>query len=258
MSAGRLLRPAIAGLAMTAALIAFVPMAVAEDLSSLQAAFLRGDYTGIVQEARRLDRQGGKLSEGVLYLWGISAFKLDHPEEGRQALDRLVAERSGSRWRVPALLALGQSWEEAGQDDEALKAYETLLTGEGASAYFSQAAFKLGRVQMRLGLWQESRSTLNSLVQRAPQSPEAAAARDLLGQGSFYYCVQVGAFSSEANAGRLAGELKRRGHEPEISRTELEGKEIFRVRIGRFQRRQEAEAELKQLREEGFPGRVFP
>jgi len=234
------------------------PVFAAEDLSSLQASFLRGDYTGVVQETRRLDRQGGALSDGALYLWGVSALKLDNPEEGRQALDRLIAGYSGGQWRAQALLALGQSWEEAGRDDEALKAYETLLDGAGSGSYFPQAALKLGRVQMRLGLWQEGRSSLNTLVQRAPQSPEAAAARDLLGQGNFYYCVQVGSFSAEPNAERLAGELKRRGYSPEIVRGTLEGKTFYRVRVGRFPGKQEAEAELKRLREEGFPGKVFP
>ncbi len=229
---------------------------IAEDLSSLQAAFLRGDYNGVVREAHRLDGQRGSLTDGVLYLWGISALKLDNAEEGRQVLGRLVAEHSDSRWREQALLALGQSWEEAGRDDEALKSYKALL--ENSGSYFPQAQLKLGRVQMRLGLWQESRSTLNSLVRRAPQSPEAAAAQDLLGQGSFYYCVQVGAFSSESNAQRLASELKRRGYSPEISKAAPEGNTVFRVRLGRFNSRQEAEGELKRLREDGFPGRIFP
>ena len=256
MRARRLLRPAMAGLAMTVGVFSFAMTVAAEDLSSLQAAFLRGDYNGVVREAHRLNGQRGSLTDGVLYLWGISALKLDNAEEGRQALGRLIAEHSDSQWRAQALLALGQSWEEAGQDDEALKSYKALL--ENAGSYFPQAALKLGRVQMRLGLWQESRSTLNSLVQRAPQSPEAAAARDLLGQGSFYYCVQVGAFSAEPNAERLANELKRRGYSPEISKATLEGNPISRVRLGRFNSRQEAEGELKRLREDGFPGRIFP
>lgn len=224
----------------------------------MQAAFLREDYRGVVQEARRLDHQGRALNDGVLYLWGVSALKLDNPDEGRQALSRLITGHSGNPWRAQSLLALGQSWEEAGQDDEALKAYQDLLAAEGSGSYFSQAALKLAKVQMRLGLWQESRSTLNSLVQRVPQSPEAAAARDLLGQGSFYYCVQVGAFSAEPNAERLTAELKRRGYSPEISRTTSEGRELFRVRVGRLSSRQEAEGELKKLREDGFPGRIFP
>ncbi len=245
-------------LAMTVGLLFMTAIAGAEDLSSLQASFLRGDYTGVVQEARRLDRQGGTLSDGALYLWGMSALKLNSPEEGRQALNRLIAKYTGSRWRAQALLALGQSWEETGRDDEASKAYQSLLETEGSGSYFSQGALKLAKVQMRLGLWQESRSTLNSLVQRAPQSPEAAAARELAGHGTFYYCVQVGAFSAEPNAERLAGELKQCGYASEISQGTMDGKTFYRVRVGQFQSKEEAGTSLKKLREEGFPGRVFP
>ena len=241
-----------------AALLWPVSPATAEDLTALQASFLRGDYAGVIQEVRHREQQGKPLSDGTLYLWGVCALKLNQTEEGRLALQRLMSQHPSSRWRAQGRLALGQSWEEEGRDEEALKVYENLLQEDGAGPYSFQAALRLGRVQMRLGQWQRSRATLESLARRAPESPEASAARDLLRQGTFYYCVQVGSFTAEGNAGRLAGELKRRGYESEVNEGVLQGKTFYRVRVGRFTSRDQAEAELKRLRNDGFPGRVFP
>lgn len=167
------------------ALLLFIAApAGAEELSSLQATFLRGDYDQVLQETRRMDRQGGDLSDGALYLWGVCALKLDHLEEGRTALQRLVSQHPGSGWREQA--------------------------------------------------------------------------QEILRLGAFYYCVQVGSFSSEQNARKLAGEIKKRGYEAEVSEGVLGGKTFYRVRIGRFGSRPEAERELERLKQDGFPGRIFP
>jgi len=230
----------------------------AEELAVLQAMFLRGDYSTVVREARNMDRQGRELSDGALYLWGICALKLEDAQEGRQALQRLMSQYPSSRWRAPSWLALGQSWEEEGKDEEALKVYGQLLEEQKTGPYSGQAVLRMAKAQMRLGQWEESRTTLEQLVRGAPGSPEAAAAREMLQQGTFYYCVQVGAFSSEENAQRLAGELKRRGYVSEISEGSLQGKTFYRVRVGRFNSHGEAEGELQKLRQEGFPGRIFP
>ena len=174
-------------LGMTGLLISLLLIALparAEELASLQAAFLREDYNGVVREVRQMEQQGRALNDGTLYLWGVCALQLDHLEEGRLALGRLVSQYPASPWR--------------------------------------------------------------------------AQAQELLQRRLSYYCVQVGAFSSEQNARRLAGELKRRGYESEISEGTMQGKTFYRVRVGRFGSRPEAEAELQRLRQEGFPGRIFP
>ena len=234
-----------------------LPAVADENLAGWQSAFLKGDYGAVIREARRLDREGSGLGEGMLYLWGASAIKLERLEEGRRALQRLIERYPSGRWRGQAQLLLGQSWEDDGQDVAAAKTYTNLLE-RGGGAYFPQVALRLGRVQMKLGQWRESRASLETLVRSMPDSPEAGAARRLLQQGTFYYCVQVGAFSAEGNAGKLAGELKKRGYAVEESEGSLQGKKFYRVRVGRFTSRQEAEEQLRRLRQDGFPGKIFP
>lgn len=158
--------------------------AFAEELVSLQTAFLRGDYSGVVREIRQMENQGRPLDDGTLYLWGVCALQLDHLEEGRLALERLISRYPSSPWRTQA--------------------------------------------------------------------------QGLLQQGTFYYCVQAGSFSSDQNAKQLAAEIKKRGYAAEVSEGVLGGKTFYRVRVGRFGSRSEAEKELERLRREGFPGRIFP
>ena len=155
----------------------------AADSVTLQAAFLRGDYDAVVREARRVD-QKSEMDDTTLYLWGVSALQRDHLEEGQRLLNRLLSEHAGTRWRGQARLAVGQSLEDAGRDADAAETYETLLKEEGSRGYSAQALLHLAKVQMRLGQWNESRVSLRTLLQRAPDSQEAATARDLLQQGS--------------------------------------------------------------------------
>lgn len=230
----------------------------AEDLAGLQAEFLKGNYAAVADEVRRMERQGQTLEDGILYLWGVSSLKLNRTEEGRLALQRLLSEYPSGKWVPQARLALGQSWENEGRDEQALKVYQQFVGDQADGSYAAQGLLRLGRVQMRLGHLQEGRATLDAVVRKSPASAEASAAKDLLRQGTFYYCVQVGSFSAERNAERLAGELKRRGYASEVNEGTLQGKTFYRVRVGRFTSRDQAETEMNRLRSEGFPGRIFP
>lgn len=71
-----------------------------------------------------------------------------------------------------------------------------------------------------------------------------------------YFSVQVGAFGTKANAVRLKNGLERGGYEAQVSEVLMEGRRFFRVRVGRFPNRPDAEAELRRLRADGFPGEV--
>ncbi|NOX21418.1 MAG: SPOR domain-containing protein [Nitrospirae bacterium] len=56
-----------------------------------------------------------------------------------------------------------------------------------------------------------------------------------------YYTIQVGAFSSKAEAEKLKNRLKKKGYTVFIN-TLKKGKILYRVRVGRFIKRSDAEA----------------
>lgn len=113
------------------------------------------------------------------------------------------------------------------------------------------SAFKLGDLDL-------ARSSLSQLTTQYPSSPWAPHAKELLGSQDFYFSVQVGAFGTEANALRLQSELRRRGYEAFVTDAWVEGRRLYRVRVGQFSDRAKAEEQEQRLRQDGFPTRIFP
>ena len=72
------------------------------------------------------------------------------------------------------------------------------------------------------------------------------------------YAVQLGSFSSAENANRLAADLRQKGFAAFLSKTENDGQELHRVRIGPQKDRPAAEAMAKRLKDAGHSGQVVP
>ena len=231
-----------------------------EDLSSAQAAFLRGEYSQAASTSRAmLDRKpSGSVREELLYLKGVSELKLRDLEEARLTLTQLTSEFPEGRRVSQARMALGDLYALTGEDQKALDLYEELVKSGKAGSLLAQITFRVGDAQRRLGLWEEARKTLERVAAQFPRSPEGLQAKELLAQGEFAFFVQVGAFQSRENAVRLKTELERRHFSAEVNDTILEGRRFYRVRVGQFARREDASEEATRLREEGFPGKVVP
>ena len=231
----------------------------ADDLADVQAAFLRREYGLVASKTQELLNRSASLpKDDLLYLQGISCLKLRDLETARAALNRLLVDYPRSRWFAQASLAAGDVELAAGDSEKALGIYQNLLSDERAKPLGPQVIFRLGQVQRGLGLWDRAKDSLQSVVTQAPKSPEAAQAKELLEKEDFYFSVQVGAFSSKANAQRLKAELDRRGLNAEVSEALMQGRQFYRVRIGRFGSRQEAQQQEQRLRADGFPAKVVP
>ena len=74
----------------------------------------------------------------------------------------------------------------------------------------------------------------------------------------FHFLVQVGAFSDQANAQDLAARLKKDGFSCYVIKEKESGKVFSKVRIGKFQKRADAESKLEALIRKGYPARIFP
>lgn len=83
-------------------------------------------------------------------------------------------------------------------------------------------------------------------VEKASPPPAPAATSDLY--------VQAGAFGTEANASKLLGQLRTKGVDNAFVREDqLEGKTLYRVRVGPIPSVNEFDKVLKRLRMLGFP-----
>ena len=99
--------------------------------------------------------------------------------------------------------------------------------------------------------------------QREPQSTPAkdttAAVKDSAPVSTTgMWAVQMGSFSSQANAEKLAAELRKQGFAAFISQLSTSSGELHRVRIGPQKDRESAEAMAERLRKAGHKGQVVP
>jgi len=62
-----------------------------------------------------------------------------------------------------------------------------------------------------------------------------------------YYSIQVGAYADFANARRESDKFSKMGYPSEILSVVLQKKKLFRVRVGRFTNREEADKEREKL-----------
>ena len=80
---------------------------------------------------------------------------------------------------------------------------------------------------------------------------------ELLEKYGDYFTIQVGAFSSYDNAQELVAELKAH-YEAYMEKDVKSTVTIYRVRVGRFNQRAQAQKVCERLSSEGYPAIVYP
>ena len=93
-------------------------------------------------------------------------------------------------------------------------------------------------------------------VAKAEVKAEAAAAAPESVTGM--WAVQLGSFSDQANAERLAAELRKNGYAAFLSKLKTASGSLNRVRVGPQKDRSSAEAVAVKLRDDGHKGQVVP
>jgi DedD protein len=87
-----------------------------------------------------------------------------------------------------------------------------------------------------------------------PQKPEAQPTASSSGM----WAVQMGSFSSKANAEKLAADLRKQGYAAFLSQVKTSSGQLHRVRIGPQKDRESAEAMAAKLLKVGRKGQVLP
>lgn len=108
-----------------------------------------------------------------------------------------------------------------------------------------------------------------SVPPRAPDASKAApsaapaaappASRAPVATKGAGWSVQVGSFGDLQNAQSLAARLRQHQHDAQVSTLVLDGRTLYRVRVGHMSRREEAEALRARIEQSmGLNGRVVP
>jgi DedD protein len=88
----------------------------------------------------------------------------------------------------------------------------------------------------------------------APATPAAAAPKSATGM----WAVQLGSFSNQANAERLAADLRKSGYAAFLSQLDTSSGSLHRVRVGPQKDRESAETVAGKLSGAGHKGQVVP
>jgi DedD protein len=72
------------------------------------------------------------------------------------------------------------------------------------------------------------------------------------------WAVQLGSFSDQENAERLAADLRKQGFAAFLSQLSTGSGQLHRVRIGPQKDRESAEAMAARLKKAGYDGKVLP
>ncbi len=91
-----------------------------------------------------------------------------------------------------------------------------------------------------------------------PAESKPAATQPVTASATGMWAVQMGSFSSKANAERLAADLRKDGFAAFLSQLKTSSGELHRVRIGPQKDRSSAESIAAQLDKAGHKGQVVP
>lgn len=89
-----------------------------------------------------------------------------------------------------------------------------------------------------------------------PAAAQPAVAESAPASATGMFAVQLGSFSSQENAERLAADLRNQGYAAFLSQVESGDRQLHRVRVGPQKDRASAEAVAAQLAKSGHTGQV--
>jgi DedD protein len=91
-----------------------------------------------------------------------------------------------------------------------------------------------------------------------PAAAQPAVAEPAPASATGMFAVQLGSFSSQENAERLAADLRNQGYAAFLSQVQSGDRQLHRVRVGPQKDRESAEAVAAQLAKSGHTGQVVP
>jgi cell division protein FtsN len=92
-----------------------------------------------------------------------------------------------------------------------------------------------------------------AILSGAPVAPSVSTAG---GPEAFIYLVQVGAYTRESDAEAQRAKLAMQGLTARITEREQAGRTVYRVRLGPFDRKAEADGAQDRLKELGMDGQL--
>jgi tetratricopeptide (TPR) repeat protein len=254
------MRKVLAGIVCALFISIFFNLSVAaENITDIEELFLRENYTAVIVKARELFNQNLSSAEKrrLSFLCGMAYLKLANTEKARELFGQAITSRADTL-TISSKIGIADTFLLDNDFHEAIRRYKTILSDYGHRANESNIYFKLARSYQRIGAWDESKEYFRKVEKLYPLSFESRMAREELERNLFYFTVQAGSFADKNNALKLHDRLKREGYPVFIDQSQIGPHQYYRVRVGKFDKREQATRTEKDLKRIGLPTRIYP
>lgn len=239
------------------------------DMDTLKADFLQGNYRRVIFEGQaEVERVHLGNTDELNYILGLSYLKESKLDLAQDCFRRIL-NNSRSKFQEKANLGLADTYLVSGQFQPAEDIYSKLLNADSNSSQKPAILYRLSQLESKKGNHQKSSEYWFKLKRDFPLSPElrstkgitfvdtsikACAPTDSFSAEAGGYSVQVGFFTSSANANNLKNALLNKNY-PAYVETSGAG---YRVKVGRFKSEKEALDLESKLSHDGFATKVCP
>ena len=213
--------------------------------------YLNNDYEKALQKAKAL-----KQNDEVLYFLGLVYTKIGNFPQAREYLILLTNNYPRSKLYEQGTIKLADTYLLERDLSRARPLYEGIEKKSVASNYLPLVYLRLSQIAAKEGRWEDKKRYINLLKEKYPLSNELILAGTLKEHGDFF-TIQVGAFSNSKNAINLKNELDEK-YDVYILEDKNENYVLYKVRVGKFNDRKEAERMWGRLVKHGYPARIFP
>lgn len=247
----------IGGLILGILLFCFQGISAA-NATSVDEYFVNGDYESAAREAGRLLSSSPKEADKIYYILATSLNKLGRYEAARGNFQSLIKGYPRSNYAPLAQLGIADSYYLSTDYQNAADLYGKYIEKYPKSEGAALAYFRLAKCAQKEGRWQTARNYYQKVKNEYPLSFEAQLSAQALSEEILYFAVQVGSFNKKANALRLCDELIKKNYDASILKSESEARDFYKVRVGRLNKREDAEELAKRLKAEGLPTNILP
>ncbi|MDD4183690.1 MAG: tetratricopeptide repeat protein [Candidatus Omnitrophica bacterium] len=213
--------------------------------------YLSNDYEEALQKAKSLQR-----NDEVLYFLGLVYAKIGNFSQARECLISLTNNYPRSSLHEQGMIKLADTYFLEGDLPRAQQLYENMAKTAATSNYSSLVYLRLSQIAEKQGRWEDKKRYLNVLKEKYPLGNDIVITDTIKDQEDFF-TIQVGAFSDRRNAVNLKNDLDNK-YDVYIIEDKTGSYVLYKVRVGKFKDRKEAERMWGRLVKQGYPAKIFP
>lgn len=245
------MRKVIKKIFVLAAVLWLPAAAHAFSLSEAHKDYLSGNYEEALYKAETLPKNGQ-----TLYFLGLVHVKTGEYDKARLYLRKVIKRYPDSGICQKSMVKLADTYFLKEDYGNAAELYNEIRRRYPSLDNMPVVLLRLAQIAGRQGKWDEKNKYVRLIRDKYPRASEIKFVKVLEGYGDSF-TVQVGAFSKRENALSLKEELNEQ-YDTYVSEDEKNGYSIYKVRIGKFKKRYDAEKAAKTLLNEGYPVRIYP